>query len=204
MAGGGLGRRRHAHHSSRLLERRWGGIGRSRGGERCSITESYETCHSTIRTAVESHNGAVPISAWTLDSTARTGPARNRHFAHTVLQVRKSGGRMNVKKRARVVEQISTGIEEFDDITGGGVRGPASPACPRPRSRAGDASNKIPGLTHVLNEAPFVIGSDGIEVGASKGVHPEPQPMLPASENRDCIILSHGRTIPLRGNGAGR
>ncbi len=29
---------------------------------------------------------------------------------------------------------------------------------------------------HVLNEVPFVIGSQGVEVGSSNGVHPEPQP----------------------------
>ena len=28
--------------------------------------------------------------------------------------------------------------------------------------------------------------------------------MMPASEARDCIILSHGRSVPLTGNGAGR
>jgi circadian clock protein KaiC len=35
---------------------------------------------------------------------------------------------------------------------------------------------KYRGSRHVLNEVPFVIGDDGIEVGASNGVHPEPQP----------------------------
>jgi circadian clock protein KaiC len=35
---------------------------------------------------------------------------------------------------------------------------------------------KYRGSPHVLNEVPFVIGADGIEVGASNGVHPEPQP----------------------------
>ena len=35
---------------------------------------------------------------------------------------------------------------------------------------------KYRGSPHGLNEVPFVIGTDGIEVGASNGVHPEPQP----------------------------
>jgi circadian clock protein KaiC len=35
---------------------------------------------------------------------------------------------------------------------------------------------KYRGSSHVLNEVPFIIGADGIEVGASNGVHPEPQP----------------------------
>ncbi len=35
---------------------------------------------------------------------------------------------------------------------------------------------KYRGSTHVLNEVPFVIGPAGIEVNASNGVHPEPQP----------------------------
>lgn len=35
---------------------------------------------------------------------------------------------------------------------------------------------KYRGSRHVLNQVPFVIGDDGIEVGASNGVHPEPQP----------------------------
>ena len=35
---------------------------------------------------------------------------------------------------------------------------------------------KYRGSPHVLNEVPFVIGPDGIEVGSSNGVHPEPQP----------------------------
>jgi circadian clock protein KaiC len=35
---------------------------------------------------------------------------------------------------------------------------------------------KYRGSPHVLNEVPFVIGAGGIEVGASNGVHPEPQP----------------------------
>jgi circadian clock protein KaiC len=35
---------------------------------------------------------------------------------------------------------------------------------------------KYRGSRHVLNEVPFVIGDDGIEVGASNGVHPEPRP----------------------------
>ena len=35
---------------------------------------------------------------------------------------------------------------------------------------------KYRGSPHVLNEVPFVIGTDGIEVGASNGVHPEAQP----------------------------
>jgi len=35
---------------------------------------------------------------------------------------------------------------------------------------------KYRGSSHVLNEVPFVIGPTGVEVGASKGVHPEPQP----------------------------
>lgn len=35
---------------------------------------------------------------------------------------------------------------------------------------------KYRGSSHVLNETPFVIGPDGIEVGSSNGVHPEPQP----------------------------
>jgi circadian clock protein KaiC len=35
---------------------------------------------------------------------------------------------------------------------------------------------KYRGSAHVLNEVPFVISSAGIEVGASNGVHPEPQP----------------------------
>jgi hypothetical protein len=111
---------------------------------------------------------------------------------------------MTVKKRARIVEKIPTGAEGFDEIIGGGLRGPAPPGCPRPRGRAQDAPSQIPGLTHALNEAPFVIGADGMEVGAPKRVRPEPQMMLPASEDRNCIILSHGRTIPLTGNGAGR
>ena len=36
---------------------------------------------------------------------------------------------------------------------------------------------KYRGSPHVLNEVPFVIGSSGIEVGSSNGVHPEPQPL---------------------------
>ena len=35
---------------------------------------------------------------------------------------------------------------------------------------------KYRGSPHVLNEVPFVIGTAGIEVGSSNGVHPEPQP----------------------------
>lgn len=35
---------------------------------------------------------------------------------------------------------------------------------------------KYRGSAHVLNEVPFVIDTTGIEVGASNGVHPEPQP----------------------------
>ena len=35
---------------------------------------------------------------------------------------------------------------------------------------------KYRGSRHVLNEVPFVIDAAGIEVGASNGVHPEPQP----------------------------
>jgi circadian clock protein KaiC len=35
---------------------------------------------------------------------------------------------------------------------------------------------KYRGSPHVLNEVPFVISANGIEVGASNGVHPEPQP----------------------------
>jgi len=35
---------------------------------------------------------------------------------------------------------------------------------------------KYRGSPHVLNEVPFVIGPQGIEVGSSNGVHPEPQP----------------------------
>ena len=35
---------------------------------------------------------------------------------------------------------------------------------------------KYRGSAHVLNEVPFVIDAAGIEVGASNGVHPEPQP----------------------------
>jgi len=35
---------------------------------------------------------------------------------------------------------------------------------------------KYRGSPHVLNEVPFVIGSKGVEVGSSNGVHPEPQP----------------------------
>ncbi len=35
---------------------------------------------------------------------------------------------------------------------------------------------KYRGSPHVLNEVPFVIGSAGVEVGSSNGVHPEPQP----------------------------
>ena len=35
---------------------------------------------------------------------------------------------------------------------------------------------KYRGSPHVLNEAPFVIGPEGVEVGSSNGVHPEPQP----------------------------
>jgi circadian clock protein KaiC len=35
---------------------------------------------------------------------------------------------------------------------------------------------KYRGSAHVLNEVPFVIGRDGLEVGSSNGVHPEPQP----------------------------
>jgi len=35
---------------------------------------------------------------------------------------------------------------------------------------------KYRGSPHVLNEVPFVIGSAGVEVGSSSGVHPEPQP----------------------------
>jgi len=35
---------------------------------------------------------------------------------------------------------------------------------------------KYRGSPHVLNEVPFVIGSQGVEVGSSNGVHPEPQP----------------------------
>ena len=35
---------------------------------------------------------------------------------------------------------------------------------------------KYRGSPHVLNEVPFVIGPEGVEVGASNGVHPEPQP----------------------------
>ena len=35
---------------------------------------------------------------------------------------------------------------------------------------------KYRGSPHVLNEVPFVIGPEGVEVGSSHGVHPEPQP----------------------------
>ncbi len=35
---------------------------------------------------------------------------------------------------------------------------------------------KYRGSPHVLNEVPFTIGSTGLEVGSSNGVHPEPQP----------------------------
>jgi circadian clock protein KaiC len=35
---------------------------------------------------------------------------------------------------------------------------------------------KYRGSPHALNEVPFVIGPQGVEVGASNGVHPEPQP----------------------------
>jgi circadian clock protein KaiC len=35
---------------------------------------------------------------------------------------------------------------------------------------------KYRGSPHVLNEVPFVIGSAGLEIGSSNGVHPEPQP----------------------------
>jgi len=35
---------------------------------------------------------------------------------------------------------------------------------------------KYRGSSHVLNEVPFVIGPEGVEVGSSNGVHPEPQP----------------------------
>jgi circadian clock protein KaiC len=35
---------------------------------------------------------------------------------------------------------------------------------------------KYRGSAHVLNEVPFIIGMAGIEVGATNGVHPEPQP----------------------------
>lgn len=35
---------------------------------------------------------------------------------------------------------------------------------------------KYRGSPHVLNEVPFVIGTAGIEVGATNGIHPEPQP----------------------------
>ena len=35
---------------------------------------------------------------------------------------------------------------------------------------------KYRGSAHVLNEVPFIIGTAGIEVGSSNGVHPEPQP----------------------------
>ncbi len=35
---------------------------------------------------------------------------------------------------------------------------------------------KYRGSPHVLNEVPFMIGPNGVEVGSSNGVHPEPQP----------------------------
>jgi circadian clock protein KaiC len=35
---------------------------------------------------------------------------------------------------------------------------------------------KYRGSPHALNEAPFVIGPAGMEIGSSNGVHPEPQP----------------------------
>jgi circadian clock protein KaiC len=35
---------------------------------------------------------------------------------------------------------------------------------------------KYRGSPHVINEVPFVIGPQGVEVGSSNGVHPEPQP----------------------------
>lgn len=35
---------------------------------------------------------------------------------------------------------------------------------------------KYRGSPHALNEVPFVIGPEGVEVGSSNGVHPEPQP----------------------------
>jgi len=35
---------------------------------------------------------------------------------------------------------------------------------------------KYRGSAHVLNEVPFVIGPEGVEVGSSNGAHPEPQP----------------------------
>ena len=35
---------------------------------------------------------------------------------------------------------------------------------------------KYRGSPHVLNEVPFVIGPEGVEVGSSNGIHPEPQP----------------------------
>jgi circadian clock protein KaiC len=35
---------------------------------------------------------------------------------------------------------------------------------------------KYRGSPHVLNEVPFVIGAEGVEVGSANGVHPEPQP----------------------------
>ena len=37
---------------------------------------------------------------------------------------------------------------------------------------------KYRGSTHVLNEVPFVIGANGVEVGSSNGIHPEPQPFV--------------------------
>lgn len=37
---------------------------------------------------------------------------------------------------------------------------------------------KYRGSPHVLNEVPFVIGAEGVEVGSSNGVHPEPQPFM--------------------------
>lgn len=35
---------------------------------------------------------------------------------------------------------------------------------------------KYRGSAHILNEVPFVIGTAGVEVGPTNGVHPEPQP----------------------------
>ena len=35
---------------------------------------------------------------------------------------------------------------------------------------------KYRGSPHIINEVPFVIGPQGVEVGSSNGVHPEPQP----------------------------
>jgi circadian clock protein KaiC len=54
---------------------------------------------------------------------------------------------------------------------------------------------KFRGSSHVLNEVPFVIGPEGVDIGSSNGVHPEPQPFkerVPTGVERLDAMLGGG------------